>query len=195
MDLTEVEVELIGDLIVVAIFTILVLYIIHRDTKRQDFADIRYDKLIHGIIDNISKQQDQYKQEIITEIRELSDAVIKVLKGTERVVSGVKDVESEVTKVSSGVDRVVNEVDRVTTGIGEVSSGIKNIVLSLQTITNIIDKELEARNVLYVFKEGQDKIDEKIDEKDIDEKIDEKDIDEKIDEKDIDEKDINEKRL
>jgi len=178
MDLTEVEVELIGDLIVLAIFTLLVLYIIHRDTKRQDIADTRYDKLIHDIIDNISKQQDQYKQEIITEIRQLSDAIIKVLNGTERVVNGVKDVQFEVIKVSSGVDRVVTEVDRMTEGINDVSSGIKDIVSSLREITKIIDKELEARNVLYVFKEGQD---EKIDKEGQDEKIDKEGQDEKID--------------
>lgn len=156
VDSLETIADILGHLSILIIVVILILYMMHRDAKRQEILGVRYDKFISIMLDNVTKQQDLYKKEIIAEVRELSTVIVKVFAGIERVVIGVKDLQLEVTKVtdnvkevSSGVDRVVVEVDRMIDGITEVSSGIKDIV-------TIIDKELEARSLSFVFEGKKD---------------------------------------
>lgn len=117
----DIYIEILSDLIMLLMIAVLIFYLTYRDTKRQDFLDARYDKLITKMIDNIGQQQFSYKTEVVSEVKELSVAMTKVFVGVESVTSGVKDVQTEVIKmtdavkeVSSGVDRFVSEVNRVT---------------------------------------------------------------------------------
>lgn len=143
----DIIMEVISDLVMLLSMIILVFYLTYRDSKRQDIIDARYDKLIGNMIDNISRQQSAYKEEMVSEVKELTIATSHVLTGVERVASGVKDVQLEVIKViesvkdvSFGVERVVNEVDRVTNNIKDVSTGVANVYTGVEQVANEVTR-------------------------------------------------------
>lgn len=121
--MSDVIIEIIGDITMLLIITALMLYISYRDDKRQDMTETRYDKLIGKIMDNVVDQQ-TYKQELITEIKELSIII---------------------SKISVNVEKISNDVNEMTIEAKNVSSETKHAVSSLQVITNKIDTEFDNR--------------------------------------------------
>ncbi len=129
--------DLIGHLTILLIVIILILYIMQKDAKRIDLTEDRYDKLINSLIDNITKQQDSYKKEIVSEVRDLSTMTAKVFTGIEEIVSGIKDIKSEVINVKDTAKDVSIDVDRIT---DSTSAGIKEIVSSLKILIDKLEK-------------------------------------------------------
>lgn len=122
--MSDIIIEIIGDITMLLIVTALMLYISYRDDKRQDITEIRYDRLIGKIMDNVVNQQ-MYKQELISEIKELSIMI---------------------SKISGDVERIANNVDEMTSEIKNISSKTKGAIPSLQTIGNRMETEFKTRN-------------------------------------------------
>lgn len=156
----QVFIEILGDLVILLVMVVLIFYITHRDAKRQDFLDARYDKLITKMMDNIGQQQYIFKTEILSEVKELSSTISKVFVGIENVSIGVSQVQQEVFKVtegvnnvSLGVERIVNEVDRVenevtkvTKGVKEVSTGVNNVSAGVEKVAEEVTKVTDGVN-------------------------------------------------
>lgn len=107
--MNEVIAEIIGDITMLLIVVILMLYTANRDDKRQDMTEARYDKLIGNLMDNIANQQ-VYKQELATEIKELSTTLSKISVGMERISNDVNDINSNTKNISSETEKVVSSI-------------------------------------------------------------------------------------
>ncbi len=124
-NMSDIIIEVIGDITMLLIVTALMLYISYRDDKRQDMTEIRYDRLIGKIMDDVANQQ-MYKQELITDIKELSIII---------------------SKISGNVERIVNDMNDMTNDVKNISSDTKHIKPSLQIIADKIDSEFSATNL------------------------------------------------
>lgn len=123
--MSEVLAEIIGDITMLLIVIILMLYITYRDDKRQDMTEARYDKLIIRMMDSMTSQH-AHKQELIADIKELSIII---------------------SKMSGGVERIVNDMNDMANDVKNISSDTKHIKPSLQIIADKIDSEFDATNL------------------------------------------------
>lgn len=143
--MSDLSILIVSNLFMFIGIVIIIAYLVRRDTLRQSITDTRYDSVIKGLIEDITKNQATYKQEIINEVKELTIATTNVLLGVERIVgsvekfadintksvtkvaANVEDVYVGVKEVSSGVQKVITEVDRVVCEVEKVTKGLKEL--------------------------------------------------------------------
>ncbi len=87
--------EIVSDIIMTLLFAIVVLYLIHRDDKKLDLMNTRYDKVINNMLDTLVKQQTGYKQEIVADLKTFSVAIEKMADGINQAVKELKEIEIE----------------------------------------------------------------------------------------------------
>jgi methyl-accepting chemotaxis protein len=132
---------------------IIIAYLVRRDTLRQSITDTRYDSVIKGLIEDVTKNQATYKQEIVDNVKELTLATTNVLVGVERIVvevekfadintksvakvaTNVEEVSTGVKEVSVGVGQVVTEVDRVAKEVVKVANEVTRVVCEVEKVT------------------------------------------------------------
>jgi hypothetical protein len=137
----DVPVLILSDLIMFTLIAILILYLVHRDTVRQNIVEKRYDSIISCFIKDVTKSQSMYKQEIMDQAKELNTAVAKVLIGVDKIVSEVEKVTEDVDVVSKNIEtcmtmrnscsyitsmnELIGELQNITTELKEIESTIK----------------------------------------------------------------------
>lgn len=173
--MSDISILIISNLFMFIGIVIIIAYLVRRDTLRQYITDTRYDSIISGLIQDITKNQATYKQEIVNEVKELTLATTNVLVGVERIVSGVEKVVASVNEVSNDVERftdintksvtkVADNVEEVSTGVKEVSSGVKEVSVGVNRVVEEVDRVVcEVERVTKGLKELSDKMSNDID--------------------------------
>jgi methyl-accepting chemotaxis protein len=115
---------------------ILILYLVYRDNKKLEIVNTKYEKLITEFLNNITKTQTTYKEEVISNIKELSISTLKVFSAIETNISEVKKVTSGVNNVTEGVLSVEKEVVKVTEGVLSVEKEVVKVAKGINEIVN-----------------------------------------------------------
>ena len=153
--MSDISILIVSNLVIFVAVSIIIWYLVHRDTVRQSIMDKRQDSIIQGLIEDVTKNQATYKQEIINEVKELTIATTNILIGVERVVSGVEKfadintksvakVAANVEEVSEGVKGVIIEVDRVAEEVTKVAKEVNRVVCEVEKVTKGL-KELSKK--------------------------------------------------
>ena len=150
----DLMLHIVSNVILMLFILMIIIYLNRRDEKKLDVLDARYDKLIVNMLNTITKQQDIYKNEIISDIRELSGATFKVMVGIEKVVEGVKEVEKEVNRVTdessninSGISLVVGEVSKVVEQLKLSATAAEHLEKSVNEISGRLDKMINLEEI------------------------------------------------
>lgn len=157
--MSDVSILIISNLVIFAAVTVIILYLVRRDTARQSIMDKRYDSIIKGLIEDITKQQATYKQEIVNEVKELTFATTNVLVGVERVVSGVEKIVTGVNEVSNNIEnftdintksvtRVAEEVIKVAKEVSKVTCEVERVTKGLKELSNKMSKDIDNGSIL-----------------------------------------------
>lgn len=173
--MSDISVLIISNFLMFIGIVIIIIYLVRRDTLRQSITDTRYDSVIRGLIEDITKNQATYKQDIIDEVKELTLATTNVLVGVERIVGGVEKVVTSVNEVSNDVERfteintksvnkVASNVEEVSAGVKEVSVGVNKVVTEVDRVAEEVSKvTCEVERVTKGLKELSTKISNDID--------------------------------
>jgi len=138
---------------------IIIAYLVRRDTYRQHITDIRYDSIIKGLIQDITKNQATYKQEIVDNVKELTLATTNVLVGVERIVGGVEKVVAGVNEVSNNIEeftdintksvtRVAEEVIKVAKEVSKVTCEVEKVTKGLKELSKKMNGDIDNGNIV-----------------------------------------------
>lgn len=149
--MSDISILIVSNLFMFIGIVIIIAYLVRRDTLRQSITDTRYDSVIKGLIQDVTKNQATYKQEIVNEVRELTLATTNVLVGVERILGGVEKVVTSVNDVSNNVEKfadintksvtnVATNVEEVSVCVKEVSSGVNKVITEVDRVAEEVVK-------------------------------------------------------
>ena len=152
--MSDTSILIVSNLLMFVAVSIIIAYLVRRDTLRQSMIDKRYDSIIKGLIEDITKQQATYKQEIVDSVKELTLATTNVLVGVERVVSGVEKIVASVNDVSNNVEKFADinteSVAKVADNVKEVSAGVNKVITEVDRVTEEVTKVVKELKDLSV---------------------------------------------
>lgn len=149
--MSDISILIVSNLLMFGTVSVIIAYLVRRDTLRQSLIDKRYDSIISGLIQDVTKQQAAYKHEIVNEVKELTLATTNVLIGVERVVTEVQKVVYGINEVSNDVEKftdintksvtkVVDNVKEVSVGVKEVSSGVQKVIMEVDRVVCEVER-------------------------------------------------------
>lgn len=156
--MSDVSILIISNLLMFVGVVIIIAYLVRRDTITQQVIDKRYDNVIQGLIQDVTKNQATYKQEIVSEVRELTLATTNVLVGVERVVSGVEKIVTGVNEVSNNIEkftdintksvtRVAEEVVKVAKEVSKVTCEVERVTKGLKELSTKMSNDIDNGNI------------------------------------------------
>jgi len=151
--ISNVAILILSDLIIFSAVAALILYLVQRDSAKQSIAEKKYDTIVSVLIQDITKSQAIYKQEIIDQIQDLITATMRMSVGVEKIVSEVDKITGVAKSVSQNVDTVSQNVEKCSLihascpyvkSMNELTSELKRITEELKEIELLINNDMRG---------------------------------------------------